>query len=267
MKQHLPFPLLAAATLLPVGLAPAAVLFSDDFESYTVGNVPTTGAGQNWANATNTANSNVRVADQGTSAAFGNPNRFVNFNDTNNTASNRFQSNTHAAASNAVTTFSFDFFEPSTGGNSNMGVGYAINNSDLLSASLRQRITMNNGTISGLATTGTNTYSLATAYRLFMIFNDTASPVSYQGGSIASGVADIWLRDAGGAYVFVGTSNAENTATEETSYSVAFRSFANDIQNVYLDNVLFETGAAAIPEPSAALLGGFGALALLRRRR
>lgn len=258
-----PFAPLLGILFLPAALAPAATLLSDDFESVTVGTVPSTG----WAFATDTTAANVRVQDQTVSAAFGDPNRFVRFIDSNTTATARFQTGSYPAAANTVTTFSFDFFEPSTGGDNALGVGYAINGNDLTSGNLRVRVSLNNGVIGGLATTSNASYAVATAYRLFMVFNDSGAPVDYQGGTIAAGVADVWLRDSAGGVQFVGTVNPTNTGTAETGYSVGFRTFGTDIQTMYLDNVLFETGAAAIPEPSAVLLAGMGALALLRRRR
>jgi hypothetical protein len=245
-----------------IGTSHGTVILTETFESYTAGASLT--AGGTWGNST--GGTVVVVRDEATSTAFGTPNQFLDYNDAS-AGSGRLQSQGFTAASDALTTFAFDFMEPSVGGSNEMWVGYSINNLDLIGANRRMGVTFNGGTIGSVSFPASNTYSLDTTYRFYMIFNDTAAAVSYSGGTLAAGVADMWLEDAGGVFTFVGTRNPENVATSETSYSVAFRSFTTPQQRMFIDNVSLTVGAAAVPEPAVALLGGMGLLALLRRRR
>lgn len=99
-----------------------------------------------------------------------------------------------------------------------------------------------------------------------MIFNDTASSISYAGGTIAASDAHVWLEPLGSNnYTFAGTATATNDQT--TSYRVGFRSFNAPLQEIWVDNYELHDAALAIPEPSIAVLGDLGLLALLRRRR
>lgn len=95
-----------------------------------------------------------------------------------------------------------------------MTVGYSITNGDLNTSGSRMRVTLDDGIISGISG-GTATYSLDTSYRLYLIFNDTASPVSYNNGTstVASGDGHVWLEPVGGPAVFAGSRSAENTQT------------------------------------------------------
>lgn len=80
---------------------------------------------------------------------------------------------------------------------------------------------------------------------------------------IAAGSA--WSSTVGGQS---GTHGADRIyfAAPEDQDAGALDSFTSDGQTL-LNNSLIELGLVAIPEPSAALLGGLGLLVLLRRRR
>lgn len=247
----------------------AAILLSDDFESYTAGNQLGTNA--TWATvANNTANSTKFIRDEGTATPFGSPNQYLELRDTgsNTTPAEylRIQTTTQTAASAELTTIQFDFFEP-TGGSNNLGFGLAMTNNDLNTGGSRIRLTLNNGTIGGTGfTASSNSYSLNTAYTMYVVFNDTASAVSYDGGTVAAFTADVWFQSlSGGGLVFAGSADAQNNQT--ASYSFVFRTFNADQQSMNVDNFSWYEGAAAIPEPSSALMGGLGLFFLLRRRR
>ncbi len=249
--------------------ANAAVIFQDNFESHALNATLPTGG--NWVNVSGVSGGNsANVVNSGT--PFGATTKYLQYADTSATTVLRVQSQTYASASNALTTLSFDYFEPATGGSNALNVGYAIDSTDLgTSINARMRMTLNNGTVgaTGGISGGTGTsYSMDTAYRFYMIFNDSATSANYLGGSVAAGTAHIWFENlTSNAVTFAGIANAQNTLTSETSYNVAFRTSGADIQSAYIDNVLFETGAAAIPEPGHAFLGCLGGLLLLRRRR
>ena len=101
---------------------------------------------------------------------------------------------------------------------------------------------------------------------MIVIFNDTASDSSYDGGTIAANTAHVWFQTlGGGSSVYAGSVTAQNSQT--ASYSFVLRTFSADVQQMNVDNFSWYTGAAAIPEPSVALLSGVGLLALLRRQR
>lgn len=246
----------------------AAVLFNDDFESYAPDTTISANANQ-WVNASGLASYRT-VRDSPT--PFGASNQYLQLADVGSSATTgdgqfiRLQSKEITGASGAVTTLSFDFYEPSTGGNGNMIVGYSRLGGDLNSAGRRLSFNLNNGNVTGLTTTVSNTYSLDTSYTIFIIFNDTAAAVSYLGGTLDATSADVWLEEFGsGTYVKAGTISAFNDQT--ASYRVGFRTFAAPVQEMWVDNFVLQEGALAIPEPSAFLLAGIGAFAFMRRRR
>jgi len=248
--------------------AQGAILFSDDFESYSANsNIGTT----IWTETTGRA-SYMTVRNETTATPFGTPNQYAQLADTGGGNGDfiRLMSPQLGGTYNAVSTLQFDFYEPTGGGNSVMRFGYAGddgNRLDLNSGGGRNVATLNNGTIAGVTGGVSTTYSMDTAYTIYMIFNDTASTVSYIGGSIAAFTAHVWFEQLGsGALIFAGSSTAANSQDTD-GYAIGFRTFNAELQEVWVDNVVVFEGAAAIPEPTTALLGGLGMLALLRRRR
>jgi hypothetical protein len=262
-------PLRLLLTAVPIALLSsahhlsAATLFTEDFSGYTANAAPDTSGP--WGTLSGLS---PTVRNEATSTVFGSPNQYGEFYDASGTQGIRAQSDAFTGASNAVTTFQFDFFEPSTGGGSTMGIGYARTgdaSTDLNTAGSRARVNLGNGTISGLSSIGVNTYSLDTVYTFYMIFNDTAGSVAYGGGTLGAQSADVWLRQSGGSPYYVGTADAANTQT--SAYTVGFRTFNSALQDVDVDNVTLFEGAAAVPEPSVSLLAfGLAALLLPRRR-
>ena len=204
------------------------------------------------------------MRDETTSAVFGSPNQYGEFFDAATGAGMRVLSPSYTQASNAVTTFQFDFYEPTGGGADALVFGYSRTD-ELNGSNSRARVNLDDGTITGLTTTNTNTYSLDTVYTVYMILNDTTSPVAYDGGILAASTADIWLQASAGSAYLAGSVGVVNA--QDSDYSVGFTTFSAPLQNVNIDNVSLFEGAAAVPEPSASLLGLLGSLLLLRRRR
>jgi hypothetical protein len=251
--------------------AQGAILFSDDFESYS----PNSNIGTDtWTLSTGVA-SYMTVRNQTTATPFGTPNQYAQLADTGTASSPvaqfiRLMSPQLGGTYNTVTTLQFDFYEPTGGGDQAMRFGFAGFDGtrlDLNAGGNRAFASLNNGSIGGVSGGNNTSYSLDTAYTFFMILNDTAASVNYAGGSITAFTAHVWYEALGsGAPVFAGSiaaANAQNTS----GYGIGFRTFNADLQEAWIDNVVVFEGAAAIPEPTTALLGGLGMLALLRRRR
>jgi methionine-rich copper-binding protein CopC len=240
MKQHQAHsPLLAVLTGLALASSAPGQLFSDDFESYPPDTfLDTSGP---WGTA-GIGDANVLVLDDLTDTPFGTLNQYLDFNDDSTSASVRVQSPNIAAASGALTTFSFDFNEPSAGEAGNLIIGYSITSGDLNSAGRRIAMNLDDGTVTGLSSAADNTYLMDATYTIYVVFNDTASPVDYAGGSLDPGVADVWLQASGEAPVFAGTRDAYNSQT--ASYRVGLRSFSGNLQQVFVDNVTLRDGIA-----------------------
>ena len=224
----------------------AADLFFDDFESYSANSTVV------WDTVGGSTTLRT-VRDEATDTPFGTPNQYGELADTT-TSYVRIQSPNIAAASAAVTTLSFDFYEPSTGGSDSIGFGYAMADDQLNSGGSRLRLNLDNGTIGGV-TGGTATYSLDTAYTIRVIFNDTASPVDYAEGTVAAGTADVWLEALGsGTLVFAGTAEVTNSQT--ASYRIGFRTFTSPTQTLLVDDVALASGVVLPGGPPIIAVSG-----------
>lgn len=100
------------------------------------------------------------------------------------------------------------------------------------------------------------------------------TPGSYTGVAGFNAAADLFDLTTGGLSVdlsLLGALAVDQTITfrvsigDDSSSATALNA-ATNVKGVYLDNVGV-SGFSFIPEPSAALLGGMGLLAILRRRR
>ena len=223
-----------------------AELLTEDFEGYTAdAALNTSGV---WGLVTSSLPPTVR--DETTSTVFGSPNQYGEFFDASTEFGIRVLSEQFTEASNAVTTFQFDFYEPTGGGDGGLTFGYSRDN-ELSSTKSRARVNLDDGTITGLTTTNSNTYSLDTVYTVYMILNDTTSPVAYDGGTLAASTADIWLQASGGSAYLAGSVGVVNS--QASQYSVGFTTFSGTLQNVNIDNVSLFEGAAAVAEPSAGI--------------
>lgn len=251
-----------AFTLGAAASAQAAVLFADDFESDTANSSLGT---SNWGTVT-AGSGFVTVRDETTATPFGDPNQYLRMSADTGSSQIQVLSPYFTAASGAVTTLSFDFYEPSAGGNNDaMHFGYAF--ADLNAGGSRLRLQFNNGVISGVSGGTSTSYNMDAAYTIHLVFNDTASAINYTGGTVAANTAHVWFETLGsGSFVFAGNAAALNSSGED-SYAIGFRTFNTNRQEVWVDNVSLVEGAAAIPEPSVGLLGLGALLFAMRRRR
>ncbi len=243
----------ATATITVDSNPPVTYLFEDDFEGYKVDDEIGTAV---WGSASGRPHY-MMVRDENAATPFGSSNQFGELKDIGTGLGDflELQSPEYSEATAAVTTFAFDFFEPSDGGDDNIIIGYAMGDGELNSAGGRLRITLNNGSIGGGVDGGTTAYNEDMAYRMFIVFNDTALPVSYQGGEIAAESADVWFQPlSGGPPVYAGAVDTENT--QASTYTVGFRTFNEPTQELWIDNVTLEEGTISIDAAIASELDG-----------
>ncbi len=255
---------LLIACALSLGFSPALThatpIFMDDFESDTVGTEPA-----NWDTVSGT--DSIVVAD---GSVFGPTNQYAVFNDVGTGGLSFFKD--LPAIDGIVSTFAFDYQEPTGAPNASVSLGYTTSGGDI-NASAAWRITLDDGAItfsSGEIAAGTKTYSLDTSYRFYALVNDTGSAVNYSapgGGAETLGVGEIdfyYKNLSSSAFTFVGTGTND---TADVVGRLGFRTFSTGDQVFNIDNVLVTSGIV-IPEPTtlALLLGGLGTLLAFQRR-
>lgn len=241
----------------------ATPIFTDDFESDTVGTEPA-----NWDSVGGTVN--ILVSNSGT--PFGPSNQYVNYSDLSTGGLSLFKQST--AIEGIVSTFAFDYYEPSGGPNATVNIGYTTASGDINSGAA-WRTSLDDGSIifaSGEVTAGTKTYSLDTAYRFYYVVNDTNASQGYTvpgvgAASLAVGEFDVYFRPLSSSALTYAGTGVNNTSL--SLGRLGYRTFSTGDQVFYLDNVDVSTGAVlAIPEASSLvlLLGGLLGCGLRQRR-
>jgi hypothetical protein len=252
----------------------AAVVFSSDFESDTVGNRPA------WTSVTDSnTDSNIKFRVDNTGDPFGTGsagvNKYLHITDTTNIASGNATVRGLADASN-VATLSFDLVEPVRAGTGTRLYLHIGQTSGTLGTAAEQayQIYFSNGFFNappGGAGTGTTTTTGA-KHSVSVVMNYSASSIDYAGvgganQTLASGKFDLHIDGVKVLNNYSGIAGGLAIGTPLSAFN--FQSFTSDAnQEVNIDNVVFQTGAV-VPEPvstGAAMLGlGIGAVA--RRRR
>lgn len=262
--------LLACACLAAASATAQTTIFSNNFETDTVGQRPT--------GFTNFSDNNtttfVRVnTDSSNFFGAGTSNKMLRLADTVNSASleARAQGITGGAT---VATLKFDLYEPS--GALNSPIFLHIGNGDLSADATRfTQVQLRDGNLilnTGFPNGGPLEYSLATKVGVTIVANNSLSAVVYAGldgnsRSLAADTTDVWINNtlsiSATAYATHGLAN------DTVLNSFHFRTFTSDFQEIFIDNVIFAAGAP-IPEPASfAALGGLAAIgfAVTRRRR
>jgi hypothetical protein len=243
-----------------------ATIFKDTFNSGTAG----TNVGAPWQV------SDITPATYQTAGSpFPGGSQYADLNDTANSASPavavRLLSSSASDAtltpslSGQVTTFSFDFDEPTRAGDVNpFGFGYyRSTQADLNAAGRNYRSLIGEGVLSPdalVAGSGGNVnYSLDTVNTIYMMANDSVAPiVNYASTThtLAPSTADVWISLGGAAPTFAFSIAKQNPTG--TPHGVGFRTNNADIQRIFVDNVLVTDGAtfdrSAVPEPAGAVL-------------
>lgn len=174
-----------------------------------------------------------------------------------------------ARITGAVTTFSFDFFEPSdAAGDDRSGVKFGYSSADDMNSSEKSfAADLEDGMLgadNGIGAPADVPYALNTVHRIWMVANDSAAPlVDYMGGqTLDAGQADVWISLGGAAPVYAFSVSRVNPGP----HGAGFRSFTGNISELLVDNVRIDTGVA-IPEPAGLGVLSMGAVGLLLRRR
>lgn len=262
----------------------ATVIFSDDFDGNTIpafAVTPVAGSsipednmpwGVNTSGLPATWESDSNPFSSGTFYAY------INDNDPGNGNGTRFLTTDDggddpngfgAQITGQVTTFSFDFFEPTDadGDDTGGGTGFGYSNADDLNGAERVfRAFLNDGSLdpdNGVAGASV-AYALDTVHTVWMVANDSAAAVNIGGQSVDPGEADVFISLAGAAPIWAFAVGKQN----DNPQSAGFRSFTGDVEELLVDNVSVVSGAV-IPEPTSAtvLLVSMSLLSLGWRRK
>jgi hypothetical protein len=104
-------------------------------------------------------------------------------------------------------------------------------------------------------------YSVNVFYHVDVVFNRTALPLNYDGGTLAANSIAIFVDNS----KVVDNSPMQGDQAGWDANTISFVAFGNVATDATFDN--FELNTDAIPEPSSALLLGGISLLLMRRRR
>lgn len=257
MKSHTLFLLTLPVT---AGLAQAALVFSEDFGNLANGVTVTT------------ANTDFTYVRKSTGTGAEDPS-VINPSNVSTGASGFLQSPSGSLTgvgvedtlpSSDIYTFGVDFrFTDVTAGDIVFGVGAGTaftGNGTFTTAQGLFWLQSNNGTFerrtSGWNNVADTAFVNDTNYSLLVVANGSASPATYNTNSVAAGTMDIFLN---------GVLLENDVPVTNSLAATGFRIYSINNTGIEIDNV--KLWNEAIPEPSSALLGGLGLLALLRRRR
>jgi hypothetical protein len=239
----------AFVTCCAVDLANGQI-FIDDFEDGTVGDDIIEGAGT-WRAIGGVANApKYRDADN----PFPSGALYAELLDPDNLGNTRMISSDtddtdglEASIAAHVTTFSFNFFEPTADAHlaDGMSIGYTTAD-DLNSGERAWRAFLRDGELApNLVDEGAAVnYALDMVHTVFMLANDTANPVeNYRDGqTLDPSEADVWISLAGADPVFAFSLTRQNPTL--APQGVGFRTFSGDTERLFVDNVLLVDGAS-----------------------
>jgi hypothetical protein len=149
-----------------------------------------------------------------------------------------------------VTTLSFEFWESAIDNaalnNPGLGFGYYGNGVDLNAAGRNYRAFLRDGmlnpdfVVDGLEVA----YTREVVQTIYMLCNDTANAVvNYRDGrNLAANQADVWIQEASGDPVYA--FSVANQHEGLPNRGIGFRTFSFDVEEIYLNNILLNTGAS-----------------------
>jgi hypothetical protein len=246
-------PIVALLTVAVVAPAGAAVIFQDDFESYTVGQTLPSGSPYD----TN-GGSNITVESSGVFGQ-GGTNNYLQFDDDPGDGSVRATINNGiAAGTGGLLSYEVDYFEQDVASRDdpfNLRLADGGNPTDVA-----VDVNLSNGVISvnnGGTGLTIGSYSLDSIVSLTVNVDETTETFEvFADGSQLSGVV-------GGTSV--STFGFRNSGIDIDRFQ--FGSFGSNVQFAAIDNLVVRDEFTVIPEPaSAAALGLLGLVGLRRRR-
>lgn len=275
MNYSLPLLLLVILSLSCPRTLLASVLYSEDFEGYTVDACVPTGASAKWstyflATAQATDNGTDLLGRVKTGPAFGVNSKYLMLQDTNATTGMSLASST---STNFGTTgqLSMSFYSPS--GMVNQGDGWLLRLGTIYNnSSTAFGLFIENGSIYAATTSNITqaasalaTYSLDTANTLSIVYNNSTSLLTYDGGTVASGKMDVWLNGSLVGNDLAGIGNLA-IGTALANFNFTAKAAAGPIPDfegtLYVDNIEVNS-IATIPEPRTAILAGMALIGLL----
>ncbi|MDP0498296.1 MAG: hypothetical protein Q7Q73_19055 [Verrucomicrobiota bacterium JB024] len=241
----------------------ADVIFSDDFNSYEPGPLP---KGDNWSTSGNA----TVVADSG--SLFGPNNQYLEMSQTGSDGGANIASKTLVMPDQGMISFDFSIPSAMTGGvNFRIGTGNS-NGSTAFAIRLASGTTSGQRVYSTLPNMGQGSIlsnnTLGTVDHVTIIYNNTASPYSYNIGSFVStldaNTMDVWV---GTTLVGDNLGRSGGLAKGTPLSMINFISPSTDtILDIWVDNIVVQD--ANIPEASSySLIGGLCALLFFLRRR
>lgn len=214
---------LFAVGLLACGASQAAVVLSDDFESYKAGSEPDLGSVFTRKNAGGSTTMDV-VADDGT--VFGAvENKYLAFVDSGADRGDCFWIRSTEKFTSSLVTLSFDYYQPEVSGQSgeiSLGVG-----SGPMVATVAYNISFSDGKVEG------KKIGLDAKHHIDIVMNNTDSTVEYNGVSLASNKMDIWVD--GSRVVDRQIALAKGRGIELTGFK--FSTFNPNVEALYIDNL------------------------------
>ncbi len=247
----------------------AGIVFQDDFTGGTVGEKPA------WTAVTETGSTaRFRVANDndpfGTGAV--GQNNYLLINDPSNVNTSGGATMRGLSGASSIATISFDFVAPTIAGATGRVSLYIGQTAGNLGSNDRAfELFFENNTVRSSGVTNSNAYTLDTKHSIRMVMNFSAAAINYTGAggadeSLASEKYDLYVD--GVKQINDGSRFNGTLATGTALSAFSFQTFTNDIREIYIDNVVFQTGAV-VPEPAAmGLIGmGMGVLALRRRQK
>gem|GEM_PF-5225056 len=270
------YTLLTTAVVLAAKLLHADLIFEDDFESYTAGQVIDT---TKWSLVLSGAdNVNTVHVEQDTGNLFGKGtgNQYVDLldNSTNPGGQSIYLTKTGLSTelASGIVTLNMNIIEPEgtpplSGNDGRILVGIG---DGTMAGTDRANLPNWNETSAGVSTYGTVPVTRDTLYNVNIVFNNSGSSIQYNSPSglqtLDATSADIWID---------GVLQAENILQDRSwdggiaVDSVGFRSFSGSAQRLLVDDYRVYDEALVIPEPSTLMLVGVAltSLFVFRRKR
>ncbi|WP_425395285.1 PEP-CTERM sorting domain-containing protein [Aeoliella sp.] len=268
--------------------AHGAVLFEDDFESYTAGDpLPITGP---WTGFSDIDSGAITVRED-TVPIFGAGNQYLDYEDNNLDGSGGSVSDhpsvygEFTGSSSEVFTASFDFYEPDLGPEGRFKLRFGEGSGSISTSSeIIYEIQLENGDVRGswgldndnnvndgdgvedLVLTGM--YSLDEVHHIDLITNLSDSPISYGGAqTLGAKGYDIWLDG-----VLIAQDVLFRRTSETEVNQVQIEGENNETQQMFVDNLVISDEVVlpeGVPEPSSIALvaAAIGSALLPRSRR